>query len=237
LIEYLIRESASYGVLRRLLVACDTVGALVLPLSVAKSVSLDISRPAQDSENMFCNAIKFVFKLAYAIVYTATIAILAIPAIFIPPPPTLSGCPERLVVLPPDFNQCKRLQDLIQKIQNHISESTSTRRCYAAICEDIERELQDDPGSNITHFSEESVKDQFSSNWPQFVPLNPGYMKYKDEIHWGRVEKDLGAPNEIELCPDLVRAVEAAPLVSNEYSSLSLVFLCHCIWPILFLGL
>jgi len=52
----------------------------------------------------------------------------------------------------------------------------------------------------------DDVRVHFSSNWPIFVPLRPDYMKYKDEVRWGRTDKDRNAPNEIELNPDWVRA-------------------------------
>jgi hypothetical protein len=42
-------------------------------------------------------------------------------------------------------------------------------------------------------------------------------MKYKDEMHWGKVDKGPNAPSEIYLNPDLVRAVEEAPSVSKGY--------------------
>ncbi|KIM74828.1 hypothetical protein PILCRDRAFT_827891 [Piloderma croceum F 1598] len=59
--------------------------------------------------------------------------------------------------------------------------------------------------------------------------MNPRFMRYKDELHWGRVGKGCDDGNEIELDPDLVRVVEAAPEGSDllVYMMLILVTIFH----------
>ncbi|KIM75500.1 hypothetical protein PILCRDRAFT_673132 [Piloderma croceum F 1598] len=42
--------------------------------------------------------------------------------------------PERLFKQPPDFQQSKRLQTILQQIQSHITKSTSTCEHYASVC-------------------------------------------------------------------------------------------------------
>ena len=66
-----------------------------------------------------------------------------------------------------------------------------------------------------TDVSADDVKRHFESDWPTFVPLKPEFMKYKDQVYWGRTDKRPDAPYEVELEPDLIRALEAAQEVSN----------------------
>jgi hypothetical protein len=46
------------------------------------------------------------------------------------------------------------------------------------------------------------------------VPLRTDHMKYKDEMHWGRVDEGSHDLNEIELDPNLVRAAKHAADIS-----------------------
>ena len=61
--------------------------------------------------------------------------------------------------------------------------------------------------------SEGDVKDHFKFNWLAFKPLHPSCMRFKDEVCREGTDKSVEAPNEVELNPDLVRALEAAPEV------------------------
>ena len=47
-------------------------------------------------------------------------------------------------------------------------------------------------------------------NWPSFMPLNANFMKHKHIVHWGRTDRDPGAPLEVELNTDLISRLEAA---------------------------
>ena len=149
--------------------------------------------------NICCSIFKFVFKL---FTFPVRIAIIWTISYFIGP--RLQWTQNGLW-LPPDFNSCKRLQDLLQKIQHHLSESSSTLCCYADICEHIDLEFQDAPGLNTTKFLEDDIKHSISSNWPRFVPLPPNYMGIRTRCIGEGVGKGLNAPNEIDLNPDLVR--------------------------------
>ena len=66
-----------------------------------------------------------------------------------------------------------------------------------------------------TSVSADDVKRHFESNWPTFVPLKPELMKYKDRVCWGRTDRRTDALWEVELDPDLIRALEAAQEVRN----------------------
>jgi hypothetical protein len=177
----------------------------------------------------FLNAIKFIiYELATAVANLIFLQALYYCACLLGsnPPPSPPIRPERLLHPPPDFEQCICLQDILKKIQQHILESVRTRQRYAHVCGLIEEALPSQAKTNSADVSVNDVEVHFSSHWPRFVPLCPSYMKYKDEVHWGRVDKDYNAPNSIELNPDLVRAVEDAPDVRNIHlvSSLFLFY-------------
>lgn len=119
--------------------------------------------------------------------------------------------PERPFKQPPNFQQSKRLQNILQQIQSHIAKSTNTREHYASVCKRIDAMLLD--RSARACLSEGDVKNYFNSNWPTFKPLHPSSMKFKDQILWGWTDKSTNAPNEIHLNSDLIRELEAAPEV------------------------
>jgi len=76
--------------------------------------------------------------------------------------------------------------------------------------------------AHSVNVSVDDIKAHFSSTWPTFMPMNPEFMRYKDELHWGRVGKGHDDGNEIELDPGLVRVVEAAPEVRFQPPSYDL---------------
>ena len=117
--------------------------------------------------------------------------------------PASDEAPERPFKQPPDFQQSKRLQNILQQIQSHVAKSTSTREHYASVCKRIDVMLPD--RSARARLSEGDVKNHFNSNWPAFTPLHPYSMKSKDEILWGWTDRSTDGPNEIHLHPDLVR--------------------------------
>ena len=159
---------------------------------------------------MISSFIKTIFKFATSTAIVAITLALVVQRYFISPRLD-SDRPKRPFHEPPDFDQCNRLQELLTQIQHHILESITTQQCYAAICKYIKHELQD--GTLSVNVSVDDIKAHFSSTWPTFVPMNPRFMRYKDELRWGRVGKGHDDGNEIELDPDLVRVVEAAPEV------------------------
>jgi hypothetical protein len=128
--------------------------------------------------------------------------------------PAFDEPPERTFKQPPNFQQSKRLQNILQQIQSHIAKSTSTREHYASVCKRIDAMLLD--RSARARLSEGDVKNHFNSNWPAFTPLHPSSMKFKDQILWGWTDKSTDGPNEIHLNPDLVRELEAAPEVCEK---------------------
>jgi hypothetical protein len=131
-----------------------------------------------------------------------------LPPLLAPPRPASNEPPERPFKQPPDFQQSKRLQNILQQIQSHIAKSTSTREHYTSVCKRIDAMLLD--RSARARLSESDVKNHFNSNWPTFKPLHPSSMKSRDQIIWGWTDK---SANEIRLNPDLVRELEAAPEV------------------------
>ncbi|KIM77720.1 hypothetical protein PILCRDRAFT_825164 [Piloderma croceum F 1598] len=175
----------------------------------------------------FLNAIKFIYELATAVANLIFLQALYYCACLLGsnPPSSPPIRPERLLHPPPDFERCIRLQDVLKKIQQHILESVRTRQRYAHVCGLIEEELPSQAKINSADVSVNDVEVHFSSHWPRFVPLCPSYMKYKDEVRWGRVDKDCNAPNNIELNPDLVRAVEDAPDHSDLLIYLMLILI------------
>jgi hypothetical protein len=132
--------------------------------------------------------------------------------------------PLRSLHDPPNFERCNRLQALLARLKHHILESDSTRQCYAFVCERIVRELREDSAQSVK-VSADYVKAHFALKWPGFVPLRADHMKYKDEMHWGRVDEGSHDLNEIELDPDLVRAAEHAADVSFSF-----IYLFFFLW-------
>jgi hypothetical protein len=49
--------------------------------------------------------------------------------------------------------------------------------------------------------------------------MNPRFMRYKDELHWGKVGRGCDDGNEIELDSNLVRVVETVPEVRFQLPS------------------
>lgn len=162
---------------------------------------------------MISSFIKATFKSIVVILcLCACVLVRMVLAFFISPRsgPSFAERPKRPLHEPLDFGQCRRLQALLIQIQRHILGSITTQHCFAAVCGRIDHELQN--GTPLVNVSVDDVKAHFSSKWPKFVSLNPDCMKYKDEVR-GRVDKGYNDVNEIELDPDLVRVVEAAPEV------------------------
>jgi hypothetical protein len=99
-----------------------------------------------------------------ATVISSVIAVVAYATLFmlhysgyLPAPPVPS--PEH--PYEPDFQQSKRLQEILKQIQNHITESTSTCDCFASICQRIDARLYEDARA---HLSMDDVRAHFKSN-------------------------------------------------------------------------
>lgn len=136
--------------------------------------------------------IKTIFQLA-----TTTVGMLTWMAwhYLIPPrlDPFFTDRPKRPLHDPPDFEQCIRLQEVLTQIRDHILKSTTTQQCYAVVCEGIKHKPQ-----VSVDISVDDIEAHFLSTWPAFVPMDPVFMRYKDEVCWGRVDKECDDVNEIE---------------------------------------
>jgi hypothetical protein len=106
-----------------------------------------------------------------------------------------------------DFRKCRRLQTLLHQIQQHLTHSFNAVVIYHTLLGLL------GPGT-FSSLSDDQVKSYLLSNWPTFVPRHSRLMDESGLVCWFWVDKTPNTPNQIELNPDLVDALETAPEVN-----------------------